>query len=52
MYKKVCQNCQHECHCDNNVCPQPVGVGMSDKWETCGCGVCRCSPKDLGEDGR
>jgi len=40
----TCDRCDHECHCDNLVCSHPMGVGMTDKNEPCGCGVCECSP--------
>jgi len=43
--KSKCNSCQHECHCDNLVCSEPIGVGMTDKNMPCGCGVCECSPK-------
>jgi hypothetical protein len=39
-----CNSCKHECHCDNLVCTQSVGVGMTDKNMPCGCGVCECTP--------
>jgi hypothetical protein len=40
---KKCNSCKHECHCDNLVCFEPVGVGMTDKNMPCGCGVCECT---------
>ena len=43
--KNNCVNCNHECHCDNIVCDTLVGIGMSDKSESCGCGICDCTPK-------
>jgi hypothetical protein len=39
-----CNSCNHECHCDNLVCSEPVGVGMTDESDSCGCGVCECIP--------
>ena len=40
----TCNRCDHECHCDNLVCSHPVGVGVTDKSDPCGCGVCECTP--------
>ena len=45
LEKNNCVNCNHECHCDNIVCDTLVGIGMSDKSELCGCGICDCTPK-------
>jgi hypothetical protein len=39
-----CVKCNHDCHCDNIVCVEPIGVGLSDKSMPCGCGVCECKP--------
>jgi hypothetical protein len=45
--QKYCKNCNHECHCESNVCDKLIGVGMSDKFQSCGCGVCHCAtPKE------
>ena len=44
VLKETCNRCQHECHCDNLVCSHPMGVGMTDKSDPCGCGVCECEP--------
>ena len=38
-----CNRCQHECHCDNLVCFEAIGVGMTDKNMPCGCSVCECT---------
>jgi hypothetical protein len=38
-----CNRCGHKCHCDNLVCSHLLGVGMSDKYTQCGCGVCECT---------
>jgi len=46
IYKNTCQNCQHDCHCDNNICQE-----RNDAID-CGCSNCLCSTKGLGEDGR
>jgi hypothetical protein len=40
--KLLCRNCNHECHCHTTKCDQYVGIGMSDKSETCGCLDCNC----------
>ena len=42
--EKKCSRCRHDCHCDNVVCDGPVGVGVTDKTQPCGCGVCECDP--------
>ena len=44
VLKETCNRCQHECDCDNLVCSPPMGVGMTDKSDPCGCGVCECEP--------
>ena len=41
--QKYCNNCNHKCHCESNLCDKLVGVGMSDKYEVCGCEKCSCS---------
>jgi len=41
--KLKCSKCYHDCHCDTLVCSDLIGVGLSDKSQPCGCGVCECS---------
>ena len=36
-----CRNCEHEAHC-GKTCVGFVGIGMTDKYEPCGCKNCRC----------
>ena len=40
-----CDDCGHYCHCDEKHCEHPIGVGMTDKWQTCKCEKCNCSNK-------
>lgn len=42
-----CNNCNHNCHCEDIVCNHPIGVGLSDKWQPCGCGVCECDKEQI-----
>lgn len=37
-----CNECHHECHCDELVCVVPLGVGLTDKTSPCGCKECKC----------
>jgi len=37
-----CFNCAHLCHCEEDSCKKEVGIGMSDKWDYCGCEKCSC----------
>lgn len=49
----LCFNCGHETHCDQDSCTDSVGVGMTDKWQYCGCEDCqcaKCNPPDFGVD--
>jgi len=39
---RYCEDCGHRCHCYDSVCIENVGIGMKDKSEKCGCGVCNC----------
>jgi len=38
-----CFNCAHLCHCEEDSCKKEVGIGMSDKWDYCGCEKCVCA---------
>jgi len=42
-----CNNCNHNCHCEDIVCNHPIGVGLSDKWQPCGCGICKCGKEQI-----
>lgn len=37
LFVQLAQNC----HC------QDIGVGLSDKWQPCGCGVCECDKEQI-----
>ena len=37
----LCRNCEHESHC-GKTCTDFVGIGMTDKYESCKCNYCRC----------
>jgi hypothetical protein len=39
-----CKKCYHQCHCYDTSCQKELGVGMSDKHQSCGCEKCSCSP--------
>jgi len=36
-----CKNCRHESHC-GKTCAGFVGIGMTDKYDSCDCEQCRC----------
>jgi hypothetical protein len=45
---ETCINCNHDCHCaDNGICTCNVGVGMSDKSQTCECVDCKCGSSSV-----
>ena len=37
-----CRNCEHESHC-GKTCAGFVGIGMTDKYDSCECNHCRCA---------
>ena len=37
----LCRNCEHESHC-GKTCAGFVGIGMTDKYDSCECNYCRC----------
>ena len=37
-----CRNCGHESHC-GKTCAGFVGIGMTDKYDSCECNHCRCA---------
>ena len=39
---RYCAACEHGCHCYKPNCEESIGVGMSDKFQDCGCSTCRC----------
>lgn len=43
IYKNTCQNCQHDCHCEDIVCVEPV-EGFAEN-QPCACGSCTCNMK-------
>ena len=36
-----CKNCRHESHC-GKTCTSFVGIGITDKYDSCECKQCRC----------
>ena len=39
-----CQNCKHDCHCQNNSHKDDVGVC---KCSDCKCNDCQCNKQDV-----
>ena len=42
---EICADCSHTCHCDTIMCDCFIGVGMTDKSQSCACPVCKCNKK-------
>lgn len=44
--ERTCGTCGHRCHCYQPECEESIGVGMTDKYQRCGCKNCDCK-KDV-----
>jgi hypothetical protein len=44
--ERTCGTCGHRCHCYQPECEESIGVGMTDKYQRCGCKNCDCK-KDI-----